>query len=80
MEPHWMETPSGKKLTGLLGEQMTGETFDSYSLAHQNSLSSALAGIAMTKTPEEITPELIRGTIQMEEQMHGVAVHWPGVF
>ena len=80
MEPHWMETPSGKKLTGLLGEQMTGETFDSYSLAHQNSLSNALAGIAMTKTPEEITPKVVEGMLKMEEQMHGVAVHWPGVF
>ena len=80
MDQDWTETPSGKKLSSILREQMTTETFDSYSLAHQNSLSSALAGIAMTKTPEEITPGLIRGTIQMEEQMHGVAVHWPGVF
>ena len=80
MEPHWTETPSGKKLSSLLTEQMTGETFDSYSLAHQNSLASALVGIAKTKTPEEITLEVVRGTIQMEEQMHGVAVHWLGVF
>ena len=80
MEPHWTETPSGKKLSSLLTEQMTGETFDSYSLAHQNSLASALVGIAKTKTPEEITPAVVKGTIQMEEQMHGVALHWPGVF
>ena len=80
MEPHWMETPSGKKLSSLLTEQMTGETFDSYSLAHQNSLASAMVGLAKTKTPEEITPPVVKGTIQMEEQMHGVAVHWPGVF
>ena len=80
MDQDWTETPSGKKLSSILREQMTTETFDSYSLAHQNSLSSALAGIAMTKTPEEITPEVVKGAIQMEEQMHGVAVHWPGVF
>ena len=80
MDQDWTETPSGKKLSGILREQMTTETFDSYSLAHRNSLSSALAGIAMTKTPEEITPEVVKGAIQMEEQMHGVAVHWPGVF
>ena len=80
MEPHWTETASGKKSLSLLTEQMTGETFNSYSLAHRNSLASAMVGLAKTKTPEEITPEVVRGTIQMEEQMHGVAVHWPGVF
>ena len=80
MEPHWTETPSGKKLSSLLQSQLTQETFKSYSLAHQNSLASVMVGLAKTKTPEEITPEVVRGTIQMEEQMHGVAVHWPGVF
>jgi hypothetical protein len=59
---------------------MTGETFDSYSLAHRNSITSGIRGIAKTKTPEEITPAVVKGAIQMEEQMHGVAVHWPGVF
>jgi len=80
MEPHWTETPSGKKLSSLLKTQLAPETFEGYSIAHRNSLSSALIGIAKTKTPEEITPAVVKGAIQMEEQMHGVALHWPGVF
>ena len=80
MEPHWTETASGKKSLSLLGQTMTREQFDKLSLAHRNSITSGIRGIAKTKTPEEITPEVVRGTIQMEEQMHGVAVHWPRVF
>jgi len=80
MEPHWTETPSGKKLSSLLGQTMTREQFDKLSLAHRNSITSGIRGIAKTKTPEEITPAVVKGAIQMEEQMHGVAVHWPGVF
>ena len=75
MDQDWTETPSGKKLSSILREQMTTETFDSYSLAHQNSLSSALIGLAKTKTQEDIAPEVVKGTIQMEEQMHGLAVY-----
>tara|TARA_E500000178_G_scaffold42626_1_gene38171 strand:- start:301 stop:543 length:243 start_codon:yes stop_codon:yes gene_type:complete len=80
MEQHWTETPSGQKLSSLLQSQLTQENFDKYSLAHRNSLASAMVGLAKTKTPEEITPAVVKGAIQMEEQMHGVAVHWPGVF
>ena len=80
MEPHWTETASGKKSLSLLGQTMTREQFDKLSLAHRNSITSGIRGIAKTKTPEEITPAVVKGAIQMEEQMHGVAVHWPGVF
>ena len=80
MEPHWTETASGKKLSSLLGQTMTREQFDKLSLAHRNSITSGIRGIAKTKTPEEITPKVVEGMLKMEEQMHGVAVHWPGVF